>query len=444
MDDVLTPFEAESYVDQLRAFEIKNVGSSKWLQQHEFLEKLNVQMHINAGNETDEFVLEHLVSYEKIPVLIHELIATEVWKERVYPELKKLDFAQKSTMTPYMCFYHEATIISLLEAVLYHKDAVEACGDSVLDLAEYCVMQLVWLCSIEPPKYVKPDPKAQIDMVGTELLEDQIKTLPFEIAVKATAIIRYLTDNVATLPLSTLTRMLNVHDLPCLVAPLISSPPWTRVGKDGKPEKFYDSAWNTVEDSDRMRVTRTEAQAWLTMYNLIQDPECARKYEYTSHNKNQILKIRGHFNEVLIDQLPVLGTLRRTIEELAVMEPPPPTSSVVVEQLPEIKVQLEKINSTKWKAIAEYQVRKVFVADEATMQAQAKRLAETYNLDVLESLLPEDPKCGKCGEPAVLRCSKCRNEWYCRRQCQVEDWKVHKKMCKVICENEPKIQEASD
>ena len=34
------------------------------------------------------------------------------------------------------------------------------------------------------------------------------------------------------------------------------------------------------------------------------------------------------------------------------------------------------------KAIAEYQVRKVFVADEATMQAQAKRLAETYNLDV--------------------------------------------------------------
>ena len=60
----------------------------------------------------------------------------------------------------------------------------QACGDSVLDLAEYCVMQLVWLCSIEPPEYVKPDPKAQIDMVGTELLEDQIKTLPFEIAVK--------------------------------------------------------------------------------------------------------------------------------------------------------------------------------------------------------------------------------------------------------------------
>ena len=28
-------------------------------------------------------------------------------------------------MTPYMCFYHEATLISLLEAVLYHKDAVE-------------------------------------------------------------------------------------------------------------------------------------------------------------------------------------------------------------------------------------------------------------------------------------------------------------------------------
>ena len=36
-------------------------------------------------------------------------------------------------------FYHECTVLSLLAAVMYNKEAVEAAGDSVLDLAE-CVI----------------------------------------------------------------------------------------------------------------------------------------------------------------------------------------------------------------------------------------------------------------------------------------------------------------
>ena len=42
-------------------------------------------------------------------------------------------------------------------------------------------------------------------------------------------------------------------------------------------------------------------------------------------------------------------------------------------------------------------------------------LADTYNLDVLESLITEPPKCAVCGEVAGKRCSRCQNEWYCRR-----------------------------
>ena len=42
-------------------------------------------------------------------------------------------------------------------------------------------------------------------------------------------------------------------------------------------------------------------------------------------------------------------------------------------------------------------------------------LADTYNLDVLESLITEPPKCAVCGQPAAKRCSRCQNEWYCRR-----------------------------
>lgn len=43
------------------------------------------------------------------------------------------------------------------------------------------------------------------------------------------------------------------------------------------------------------------------------------------------------------------------------------------------------------------------------------RLAQTYNLDIMETLLPEKPKCGLCGQHAAKRCSKCQGEWYCNR-----------------------------
>jgi len=43
------------------------------------------------------------------------------------------------------------------------------------------------------------------------------------------------------------------------------------------------------------------------------------------------------------------------------------------------------------------------------------RLAATYDLDVLESLIDEAPKCANCHKEAAKRCSRCQNEWYCSR-----------------------------
>ena len=37
-----------------------------WSKQHEALEKLNMQAVMNANQQTDEFVKEYLVSYEKV------------------------------------------------------------------------------------------------------------------------------------------------------------------------------------------------------------------------------------------------------------------------------------------------------------------------------------------------------------------------------------------
>ncbi|EXX54183.1 hypothetical protein GLOIN_2v1587334 [Rhizophagus irregularis DAOM 181602=DAOM 197198] len=37
--------------------------------------------------------------------------------------------------------------------------------------------------------------------------------------------------------------------------------------------------------------------------------------------------------------------------------------------------------------------------------------------------------CNVCQNPSTTRCSKCRQIYYCSRECQKKDWKVHKKLC---------------
>lgn len=39
-------------------------------------------------------------------------------------------------------------------------------------------------------------------------------------------------------------------------------------------------------------------------------------------------------------------------------------------------------------------------------------------------------KCSKCGQMGKLRkCSRCQNQYYCSRSCQISDWPVHKPFC---------------
>jgi len=36
-----------------------------------------------------------------------------------------------------------------------------------------------------------------------------------------------------------------------------------------------------------------------------------------------------------------------------------------------------------------------------------------------------------CKNEATLRCSRCKNIWYCCKECQVKHWPIHKKQCKA-------------
>ena len=71
--------------------------------------------------------------------------------------------------------------------------------------------------------------------------------------------------------------------------------------------KYSDAKWTAVDRSDRLKLTKTEAQVlahcshaplssllfkvWLALYQLLMNPVCQQKYEINHHNKQSLLKV---------------------------------------------------------------------------------------------------------------------------------------------------------
>ncbi|XP_053753840.1 zinc finger MYND domain-containing protein 10 isoform X5 [Panthera pardus] len=387
--ELLLPGEAAALVRGLRSFPLREMGSGGWNQQHENLEKLNMQAILDATASQGEPIQELLVTHGKIPTLVEELIAVEMWKQKVFPVLCRLeDFKPQNTFPIYMVIHHEASIINLLETVFFHKE-----------------------------------------------LQKQAELMEFEIASKALSVLRYITDCVDSLSLSTLNRMLSTHNLPCLLVELLEHNPWSR-REGGKLQQFEGGHWQTVAPSEQQKLSKLDGQVWIALYNLLLSHEARARYCLTSFAKGQLLKLQAFLTDTLVDQLPNLAGLQGFLAQLALTETQPPKKDLVLEQIPEIWERLERENRGKWQAIAKYQLRHVFSPSEQDLRLQARRWAETYRLDVLEAIAPERPRCAYCSAEASKRCSRCQNEWYCCRECQVKHWEKHGKACVLAAQGD--------
>jgi hypothetical protein len=97
--------------------------------------------------------------------------------------------------------------------------------------------------------------------------------------------------------------------------------------------RHIEGKWQKISIEDRYLIPKIEGQVWLALYQLLLSPHCSQKYEYTDFNKNRIIKLRAHLNEVVLDQMPHLIALQRFLEQLSFMEPPTVKKQFVLEQV---------------------------------------------------------------------------------------------------------------
>ena len=64
------------------------------------------------------------------------------------------------------------------------------------------------------------------------------------------------------------------------------------------------------------------------------------------------------------------------------------------------------------------------------LSSQSKFIKQAIHRNELIGLKPETCKAKNCQKKGTSRCGRCKNVWYCSRQCQLSHWKKHKKKCK--------------
>jgi len=292
--------------------------------------------------------------------------------EREDLALVKEKISKFSSLRTYIPVYHEASVANLLEVCLYHRTTCEEAGDALVDLVDWSVRKVRYLLSRSNEELVRQvaNVKECADWDNVRCLDEQFCECEFQVCMCAIAIIRFLTDHRAAVPLAVTVRLLEAHDVLQLLVPLMEKAPWVRKNRiNGRIEKFDEHKWEVVEADDEGRLPKLHCQVWLAIYNLVMDQECRSRYELTSFRKENLLRLRRYINEVVVDQLPPLTNLHRTLEEMSISGGftgagnAPAPSPFVVELVAEAREMLARTYEGRWQEVADIQLRDVLVKE---------------------------------------------------------------------------------
>lgn len=129
----------------------------------------------------------------------------------------------------------------------------------------------------------------------------QAKDIEFQTAMCCLSIVRFITDHMEGLPVPIVHQMMDNNDIPCILVPLLEIKPWIRKNCKGETEKFEDQRWQKVPPSEAHRITKMEAQIWLSIYNMFLCSDANRRYEVTNFRKQNLLRLKKYLTETLLD-----------------------------------------------------------------------------------------------------------------------------------------------
>ncbi|XP_064091263.1 LOW QUALITY PROTEIN: zinc finger MYND domain-containing protein 10-like [Macrobrachium nipponense] len=448
---LLRPFEVDNYVENLECIRIEEMFSQRWVKQSCRLIQLSVEVALETSHRREEYVQRSITLHNKGLVIIWHLLMGESWRLHLLPLVWKQGTPPTSSLPLMLVLQTESAALTILESLVFHEESAEALDALVLDVIDYCVRQLTFLTSYAQYHEVPPyTPEAALKASGglsnsesAESGEETVSTIQGEVseeknrlcmvlACRSVAVIQLLTACRSKLPLCAMTSLLQTHDVPQLLATLLQLTPWKATHKDTAYD-FQDGQWVTEKDAKPSGpVNRIEGQIWVTLYTLLMDQETLSMYELSQGRRAALLKIRGKLNEALLSHLPVLEPFAKWLSALALTTPQqarPPPLVTTVRQLGDGVVSQW---TGRWQELFQILAPRCLSPSQESLSTLATSMSAAWNLEALEALLPDIPVCAVCGSPAGRRCSRCRMQWYCRRECQVKHWPTHQSLCDVI------------
>ena len=469
LNDLMNQYESEEIISKkIKEISFEKIGSAEFIQHHAYLSKLNMQEMKNILTGGEDIIMTQFIDHDKLKLLIKELYTINTFKEKVYPTIKDKIIILSSIKT-YFILYHEAVIVNLLENFLYSITACQASEDYLVDVIEYCYKMISKYISYKmknpndtqnygnnsslfgnsteeeglslEEKIKKINEQVKDKTNDIKEMEEKYKEIEFQIAMSCINILRYISDHLEQLPFPVRHHMMNVKDVPVLFVTLMELRPWRRkvmkyndkTKKKEEIEEIYENNnWTSLMEH---KYPKLEAQILITIYNLVMNQDNNKKYEITEYRQNQLLRLRKYFTEDLYDQIPQMMNLYRSLENMSLMTygNTLTVNPFIVEMVPILSGnKIFKLTDEQIKQIGNYVVNNHF--ENLSREKLAKELEpvnEIYNLDNIEYFM-EDPVCAQCGKLANSRCSRCKSEWYCSKECQIKRWKEHKTVCKTL------------
>lgn len=446
LNDILTTYESDDIIsNKLIDLQIDKIGSKEFIAQHAYINKLNMQVIKNILTGGEDPIMQQFVDRDRIKPLIKELFTINAFKTFVYPTIKTT-IAQLSSIKSYLILYHEACVINLIENFLFNVTACIAADDFIVDVIEYCYKMITKYfnhpLNTKPIENKKGSLQEEMKKLESKInehpeveLNEKNIEIDFSIAMCCINILRYISDHLKQLPFPVCHHMMNAKDIPLLFVTVMENRPWIRKiinDKKEETEEIYEN--NQWVKKSANSIPKLEAQVWITIYNLLMNVETNKKYEITDFRQNQLLRLRKYFSTTLYDLIPNMTDLYRSIEQMALMNygNTLTVNPFIIEMVPQL-TKVFKLSEQEIKSIGQKVVKEYFEISKETLRDELSPINDVYNVDNIEYFM-EDPKCSQCGKDATSRCSRCKSEWYCGKECQVKRWKEHKEICKTLAE----------